>query len=122
MTDIDSSQRDDGILKRDVLGRVRSDVRRREALLDEFERSGLSGPKFAALAGLCYQTFAAWLHKRRRQRRDDPVRPLRAGAVRRDAGPVLMRCVEAETEMGSPLEMEMEMGMGMARVTDTNSG
>jgi len=40
---------------------------RREQLLDEFERSGLSGKKFAALAGIKYQTFATWAQKRRRQ-------------------------------------------------------
>ena len=39
---------------------------RAEALLDEFERSGLSGPKFAALVGIKYQTFAAWSARRRK--------------------------------------------------------
>jgi len=36
--------------------------------MDEFERSGLSGKKFAALTGIKYQTFATWLQKRRRPR------------------------------------------------------
>lgn len=40
------------LLKTDVRGRVRTPVERREALLDEFERSGLGGPKFAALVGV----------------------------------------------------------------------
>jgi hypothetical protein len=35
--------------------------------LDEFERSGLSGVKFAALAGIKYQTFAAWALRRRKR-------------------------------------------------------
>jgi len=48
------------ILKRDVLGRVTVTKAQREALLDEFERSGLSGPRFAAMVGLKYQTFATW--------------------------------------------------------------
>ena len=56
------------VLKIDEVGRVRTPAERRESLLDEFERSGLSGPKFAALAGIKYQTFAAWAAKRRRQR------------------------------------------------------
>jgi hypothetical protein len=34
-------------------------------LLDEFERSGLSAMKFAALVGIKYQTFANWAQKRR---------------------------------------------------------
>jgi hypothetical protein len=38
----------------DARGRVRVPVERREALLDEFERSGLSGVKFAQMAGLKY--------------------------------------------------------------------
>jgi hypothetical protein len=56
------------ILKTDVLGRVKTPSARREQLLDEFERSGLSGQKFAECAGLRYQTFATWVQKRRRQR------------------------------------------------------
>jgi ribosomal protein S12 methylthiotransferase accessory factor YcaO len=58
---------DDQVLKTDRLGRVQTPKARREELLDEFERSGLSGIKFAALTGVKYPTFAAWL-KRRRQR------------------------------------------------------
>ena len=53
------------VLKRDVLGRVKTATAQREALLDEFERSGLCGTKFAAVAGVKYQTFASWVQKRR---------------------------------------------------------
>lgn len=53
------------VLKTDVLGRVKTGARQREAMLDEFERSGLSGTKFAAVAGVNYQTFASWVQKRR---------------------------------------------------------
>jgi hypothetical protein len=60
------------LLKRDVRGRVRTPVARREALLDEFELSGVGGPKFAALVGVKYQTFAGWVHERRKKR---PVAP-----------------------------------------------
>ena len=61
---------DEVVLKQDVLGRVRTPKVRREQLLDEFERSGLPGQKFAELAGIKYQTFATWAQKRRRQRGD----------------------------------------------------
>ena len=64
MTDMQKS--DAAILKTDGRGRVRTPAARRESLLDEFERSGLSGPKFAALAGIKYQTFAAWSARRRK--------------------------------------------------------
>ena len=40
---------------------------RREELLDEFEKSKLSGQKFAKLTGIKYSTFAAWANQRRRQ-------------------------------------------------------
>ena len=56
------------VLKQDTRGRVRVSMERREALLDEFERSGASGAKFARLAGIKYATFANWVQQRRRQR------------------------------------------------------
>ena len=56
------------ILKTDVLGRVRTPRARREALLEEFERSGVSAQKFAALVGVKYQTFASWVQQRRKAR------------------------------------------------------
>ena len=39
------------ILKTDVLGRVKTPTARREQLLDEFERSGLTGLKFVEVGG-----------------------------------------------------------------------
>jgi len=56
------------ILKTDTRGRVRTPVRRREALLDEFDRSGVSAKKFALLVGIKHQTFAAWVTRRRKLR------------------------------------------------------
>jgi len=70
------------VLKTDGVGRVRTPVARRESLLDEFERSGLSGPKFAALAGIKYQTLAGWARKRRGRgdgSRPNLVKPVAAG-------------------------------------------
>ena len=56
------------LLKTDTGGRVRTTPERREALLDEFERGGLSGMRFAARYGLKYPTFASWVARRRRER------------------------------------------------------
>jgi hypothetical protein len=56
------------VLKTDVLGRVKTPPERRDALLDEFETSGMSGVKFAEFIGVKYQTWASWVQKRRRQR------------------------------------------------------
>ncbi len=44
---------------------MRFPAQRREALLDEFEKIGASGAKFAQLAGIKYATFAGWVLKRR---------------------------------------------------------
>ena len=63
---------DDGkIVKRDVLGRVKTPRERREAILEEFDKSGMSGQKFAAWAGIKYTTFANWLQQRRKQRKGE---------------------------------------------------
>jgi hypothetical protein len=86
----DMIKADEAVLKTDKLGRVKTPPARREHLLEEFERSGLSGVKFAELAGIKYQTLATWLKKRRQQRgitvppggmpvkRPEPVRWLEA--------------------------------------------
>jgi hypothetical protein len=65
------------VLKTDERGRVRVPKERRDALLDEFERSRLSGAKFAAHYGLKYSSFAGWVQRRKR---------LPARAVVREAG------------------------------------
>jgi hypothetical protein len=58
----------DRILKQDAAGRVWTPPEQREAILDEFEKSGLPATKFAAHVGIKYQTFVAWVQKRRKQR------------------------------------------------------
>ena len=68
------------VLKRDAGGRIMVPLARQVELVQEFERSGLSGPKFAALAGIKYQTFATW---RRRHGRAPAVR---RSSQRRPAG------------------------------------
>lgn len=85
------------VLKSDEAGRVQTPVERQLALVREFERSGLSGPRFAALAGVKYQTFATWRRRHRargaaREQRK-PVRPVflevTAAPARPAAAPVL---------------------------------
>lgn len=56
---------DDG-RRRDRLGRVRTPRSRREELLAEYDRSGLSQAAFARRAGVRYPTFAHWVQERRR--------------------------------------------------------
>jgi hypothetical protein len=73
-----TNNNDLAVLRQDKLGRVRTPAARREQLLDEFERSGLAGTEFAALAGIKYQTLATWAQKRRRQRQAELAGPVPA--------------------------------------------
>lgn len=56
----------DSLVKFDRRGRLRYAPDQKAALVEAYAASGLSGPKFAALHGVKYQTFAAWLQKRKR--------------------------------------------------------
>jgi hypothetical protein len=58
---------DEVVLKTDQGGRVRMPAVQREKLLEEFERSGISGPQFAAVVGVKYQTLAGWARQRRQR-------------------------------------------------------
>ena len=55
------------LLKEDLAGRIRVPAAKRLQILEEFDRSGMSGLAFAALVGVKYQTFASW-----RRRRSEP--------------------------------------------------
>lgn len=86
------------IFKADRRGRVRVPLERREALMDEFQKSGLSGAEFARLAGIKYATFANWRQKRRKAGGPggEPARPGGASGSARSEGPV--RILEAVVE------------------------
>ena len=53
--------------KRDRRGRRIMPRERKEALVREYEASGLTRAEFARRAGLKYPTFAGWVHDRRAQ-------------------------------------------------------
>lgn len=96
-------------MKTDAVGRVRTPAAKRAEILAAFERSGVSGVEFAALVGVKYPTFAAWMQARRRQRGE-------AGTRRRSA----VRFVEAAvppTEAPAPLELELPGGIRL-RLTE----
>ena len=89
------------LLKTDAVGRVRTPAARREHLLDEFERSGMSGVQFAEFVGIKYQTFATWAQLRRRRRKTpaNPKPPVKADATKQ------VRWMEAVLEQAqSPTE------------------
>lgn len=54
------------MLAMDTRGRVRVNKERREALLAQFDKSGMTGKRFAAWAGINYQTLCGWLQRRRK--------------------------------------------------------
>ena len=56
------------ILSQDAQGRVLVSRERRELLLEQYDRSGMSGVKFAQYVGIKYSTLAYWLQSRRRHR------------------------------------------------------
>ena len=76
--------------------RARRTREHRERILDEYEHSGLSGVKFAALCGVKYQTFATWLQRRKRARNTYPKRRPR----RKSSG---VHWLEASLQPASPL-------------------
>ena len=76
------------LLKTDVLGRVRVKKARRDVLLDEFERGGTSAQAFAKRVGIKYQTFASWVQKRRRARKQYPAAVKALPSAPHDGGSV----------------------------------
>ena len=78
MTSTTGEEKISTFLKTDRLGRVRLTRERREALLEEFERSGLSGAEFAALTGVKYTTFSGWRQRRDREKKNASGPPSRA--------------------------------------------
>ena len=109
------------VLKQDARGRVRVPVERREALLEEFEGSGMSGAQFARLAGIKYVTFASWVQKRRRQRA-----ALTAAESGPSGDPVIgggsIRFVEAALVEGSRRELHSRVVSGQGLLIELPGG
>jgi len=103
----DMIKADEVVLKTDKRGRVQTPAGRREQLLDEFERSGLSGKKFAALVGVKYQTLATWRQKRQRGRGGIPMHK------RSKPMHLLEAVLERESAEAKPLVLELPGGARM---------
>ena len=102
------------VCKVDRRGRVHVPAGRREELLDEFERSGASGPEFARLVGVKYATFAGWRAKRGRaiSQAKLAVAPISDREVTRSSTVQLFEAVveSAEPLPGSELVVELPGG------------
>lgn len=99
------------LLKTDALGRVRMPKERREAILDAFERSGMSGQAFAERIGVKYPTFATWVQKRRRKRGDyggKEGKQVQAGSV--TLFEAMVEC-DSTPRTGGTLQVETPQGL-----------
>ncbi len=81
------------ILKPDRRSRLRYSKEQKSVLVDAYQSSGLSGPRFAALHGMNYQTLAGWLQKHKR-----PASPIRANPPQ----PAMLLLAEAEIQAMPP--------------------
>jgi transposase-like protein len=61
------------IMSQDAQGRVLVSRERRESLLKEYDRSGMTGVKVAQYVGIKYSTLAYWLQSRRRCRQREKL-------------------------------------------------
>ena len=89
------------ILSQDARGRVLISREHRESLVAEYDRSGMSGVRFAQYLGIKYTTLAHWIRSRRRQRQREKLL-MKAGADA-EAGRSNGRWIEAVVDKnGSP--------------------
>ena len=93
------------ILKVDEAGRVQMPPGKREAMLAEYDRSGMTGAQFARFVGVRYSTLMYWLQKRRKEAgRGEPSEPI--------ARPGHPRWLEARME-GECENLVVEVGGGV---------
>lgn len=99
------------VLRRDRVGRVRRSAGQRAEILAQFDRSGLSGPQFARVAGISYQTLATWIKKRR----EAAVGPMENA----NGSPVFfMQAVAGSSSAGSA-GLELKFGGGASATITT---
>jgi transposase-like protein len=96
------------ILKVDEVGRVRTPPEKREALLAEFDRSGMTGAQFARFSGVRYPTLMNWL-----QRRRERTGQSEQAALSQDHPRWLEARVEGEIPKTENLVVEMGCGVRM---------
>ena len=97
------------ILKVDEAGRVQMPPGKREAMLAEYDRSGMTGAQFARFVGVRYSTLMYWLQKRRKEAgRGQPET-----TCGRDHPRWLEARVEAEVPKSENVVVEMGGGIRM---------
>ena len=109
----------------DSRGRVQTPPQRREALLDEFERSGLSGRRFAKMVGIVPVTFSAWVCQRRRNRaeakklsgRIEPIALLEAVLEERNS-PLVSVAERVVIELGGGAKVQVSTREQLALIAE----
>jgi transposase-like protein len=94
------------ILKSDRRGRLRYTPEQKQVLVEAYETSGLSCPRFAALHGVNYQTLVSWLKKRRQA---DPHHPALRSLV-----PAELSEAPPRSGMSLPMEVLLPCGVKLA--------
>jgi transposase-like protein len=108
----------DTIVKSDRRGRLRYTPEQKAALVEAYQSSGLSGPRFAAIHGVNYQTLASWLQK---LKQTSPASPS-AGS-----SPRLLSLIPAEIEglgnfgAGQALEIMLPGGVSLSISTSNQA-
>jgi hypothetical protein len=98
------------LIKTDTRGRMRITPERRQQLLAEFDRSGLSAPKFATLTGIKYQTLAAWLQRRKKQGVISPATPTKSSPAVQWLETVIEQAQSASTPASTALLVRLPSG------------
>lgn len=97
------------LVQTDAKGRLRVSKEQRKAVLAKFEQSGMSAPKFAAVAGIKYSTFAGWLQRCRRAKPKAALRRLRLLEAVVDPGHPAERTSERVLSVHLPGQVRIEL-------------
>jgi transposase-like protein len=106
----------------DSKGRVRVSKEQRRAILEKFERSGVSAVQFAELSGLKYSTLAGWLQRYRRRPRRGPTRRVHLleavvehGSSADSVQPSVVLCLAGGAQMELSDEKQIPLAAGLIR-------
>jgi transposase len=115
-----STMGQDQIVKVDRIGRIKTPRERREALLAEFDRSGMSGQQFAKWAGIKHCTFITWVQKRRRKgapgQAEDKPAPTGAKSTVQWVEAVLEKATAKKSEVNPNTTVMIVQGPGGVRL------
>jgi hypothetical protein len=96
-------------------GRLRYSPGQRQELLEAFDRSGLSAMAFSKQHGVFYQTFIAWLRKRRQSSEAlSPGIPAFAEVMLQEVPPAPTAALRVVLPCGTALELASRTALPLA--------